>query len=108
MSALVKYTGKIYLCGHAVNMSLGLPGLTKKVRDDTGRDPKEKALYVFVNKKFTRIKLFFWDRNGFAMYYKHVPEGVFIVDRSKGYPHLTGVHLATLLASSAQRIEEKK
>ncbi len=62
MNDLVKYTGKIYLCGHPINMSLGLPGLTKKVREETKRDPRAKALYVFVNKNFERIKLFYWDR----------------------------------------------
>lgn len=105
---LVKHTGKIYLCGSPTNMSLGLPGLAKKVRDETKRDPKEKAMYIFVNKKFTRIKCFFYDKNGFAMFYKHVSDGVFRVERTNGYRAITGVNVRALLASTAERLEEKK
>lgn len=105
---LIKHTGKIYLCGSPVNMSLGLPGLAKKVREETKRDPMDKAMYVFVNKKFTRIKLFFYDKNGFALFYKHVNEGVFRVSRTNGYKTITGVDVRALLASTAERIEEKK
>lgn len=102
---LVEFSGKIFLCGQPTSMVYGLPGLAKKVRTEAKRDPKDGNLYVFVAKDFRRIKLFYWDKNGYAMWYKHVPQGVFIVDRSKGYPALSAVNLRALLSARAERIE---
>lgn len=108
MKELIQTPSKIFLCGSPVDMRLGLPGLAKKIRTETKRDPKEEALYVFVNNGFTRIKLFWWDKNGFALFYKCVPDGVFQVRRTNGYQTITGINLKALLASKAERVEHKK
>jgi transposase len=107
MKDLIPTPAKIYLCGEPVDMRLGLPGLAKKVRADTNRDPREPALYVFINRTFSRVKLFWWDKNGYAMFYKCVQDGVFRVSRTNGYKTLTGVNLRALLSSRAERVERK-
>lgn len=89
----------IYLCGTPTDMRLGLPGLAAKVKNEQ-RDPKEKAMYIFVSRDFKRIKLFYWDGNGYAMWYKMVPEGVFYIEIVNGYQKITGVRLKELISAT--------
>lgn len=88
----------IYLCGAPVDMRYGLPGLAKKIEDEQ-RDPKERAMYVFVSRNHRRIKLFYWDGNGYAMWYKAVASSVFRVEIVNGYRKITGVRLRELISA---------
>lgn len=86
----------IMLCAEPCDMRLGLPGLAKKVKA-AGKDPKGKELYVFVSRDYRRVKLFYWDNNGYAMWYKFVPSSIFRVEQTGGYRRITGVKLAELI-----------
>jgi len=110
MNEIVKTSNTpIYLCGAPTDMRLGLPGLEKKIKDETKRDPKKRGLYVFVSKNFHRMKLFYWDGNGFAMWYKAVANGVFRVERVGGYKAITGVNLKALVsAKETPKVEGKR
>jgi transposase len=89
-------------------MRLGLPGLEKKIRTEAHRDPTKKGIYVFVSRDFSRVKLFFYDRNGFALLYKRVRPGTFEIKTGTGYKAITAVNLKTLLHGVRKlAIEEK-
>lgn len=90
---------KVMLYGQPTSMTLGLPGLLKKIESEIKGGMDKTALYVFVSKNFKRIKLFYWDKNGYAMWYKHVKAGVFVVERRDGYKVITAVNLKALLGS---------
>lgn len=109
-AALVPLASKnlpIFLRGEATKMSLGLPGLAKLIEAETGDAPEEKALYVFVSKDFCRVKLFYWDKTGFAMWYKFVPKArAFQVEWKDGYRHITGVNVRELCKGVGKKVLE--
>jgi hypothetical protein len=37
-----------------------------------GADPFSAALYVFVNRRRDKVKLLYWERNGFCIWYKRL------------------------------------
>jgi transposase len=47
------------------------------VRDVFGQDPMSGHLFVFFSKRCDRVRLIYWDRNGFAMWTKRLEMGRF-------------------------------
>jgi transposase len=44
----------------------------------------EGHLFVFSNRQGSRIKLFYWDRNGYCFWYKRLEKGVFRLPKVLG------------------------
>jgi transposase len=47
------------------------------IRSAMHLDPLSGALFVFKNKRADRIKVLYWDTNGFALWYKVLQKGTF-------------------------------
>jgi transposase len=70
------------------------------VRGQHGLDPFAGHLFVFVGRRMDRIKVLFWDRGGFVLYYKRLSRGRFQLPRvTAGADRvvLDGTQLAMLL-----------
>jgi transposase len=63
-------------------------------------DPLDGHLFVFVGRRVDRVKILFWDRGGFVLYYKRLARGRFCMPRiASGADRvvLDGTQLAMLL-----------
>jgi len=94
----------IYLCEAPVDMRKGFDGLAAIVRNTLEMDPLGGGLFLFLSKRKNRVKILFWDRDGYALFYKRLEKGCFARPRSTpgagGAPHLTlAPHEMTLLLS---------
>lgn len=49
--------------------------------DDFPSEPQSGDIYIFWNRARNKIKLLFWDKNGFVMYYKRLEQGQFKLPR---------------------------
>ena len=70
---------KIYLSSQPTDMRKGFDGLMGIVRKTLRQDPLSGHLFVFVSKRADRLKILFWDRGGFVLYYKRLECGKYRV-----------------------------
>ena len=61
---------KIFLYAQAADLRRGYDGLASIVQEAMDEDPLFGSLFLFVNKRGNRIKLFYWDRDGYAIWMK--------------------------------------
>jgi transposase len=61
---------RIFLCTQPTDMRKSFDTLAALVRDGLKSDPLSGHLFVFHNKLGDRLKLLFWDSDGFVIYYK--------------------------------------
>jgi transposase len=55
----------------------GFDGLAVLVQTVLEADPLSGHLFVFFNRRRDRVKVLFWDRTGYCLYYKRLESGVF-------------------------------
>ena len=82
---------KIYLCTSPADMRKGFDTLAALVRDFLGYDPLSGHLFLFVSRGKDRLKILYWDADGFALWYKRLEEGTFRLPRASA--ETTGVEL---------------
>ena len=66
-----------YLYTHPTDMRKSFNGLFGIVTEALKSDPLSGDVYVFINKKRDRLKLLFWDKGGFWIFYKRLEKGTF-------------------------------
>jgi transposase len=72
---------RIYLCTSPTDMRKGFDTLAALVKDFLGQDPLSGHLFLFVGRAKDRLKLLYWDADGFALWYKRLEEGTFRLPR---------------------------
>jgi transposase len=91
---------KVYLAAEPVDLRRGHDGLCALVRGNFDLDPYGGHLFVFVGRRGDRIKVLFWDRGGFVLYYKRLARGRFRmpqIPQGADRVVLDGTELAMLL-----------
>lgn len=68
---------RIYLYRDSIDFRKGHRGLSAIVQMELGHDPFTGILYVFRNRAFNKLKILFWENNGFVLYYKSLTEEKF-------------------------------
>jgi len=63
---------RIFAYRHPVDLRKSIDGLSSLVEGVLGEDPFSGALYVFVNRRRDKVKLLYWERNGFCIWYKRL------------------------------------
>ena len=77
-------TVRIYLCREPTDMRRGFDGLAGLVEQTLQLDPLSGHLFVFHNRRSDRIKVLYWDRDGFALWYKRLEKGTFRFPTGEG------------------------
>lgn len=72
---------EVYLAAEAIDLRKGFDGLTAIVRQAFGQEPMSGHLFVFINRRRDRIKILYWDRSGYAIFYKRLERGTFRLPR---------------------------
>jgi transposase len=68
---------RIWLAGEAVDLRRSFDGLAEQVRQHLAADPLSGHVFVFRNRRSDRVKLLYWDEDGFVIVYKRLEEGAF-------------------------------
>ncbi|QTL40323.1 IS66 family insertion sequence element accessory protein TnpB [Xenorhabdus budapestensis] len=91
--------GTIYLVSGHTDMRKSIDGLAGVV-DALGLDPLSEAGFIFCNRHRDKLKILFWDTNGFWLYYRRLEKGRFQwpTSRADGTVHITRQQLNWLLS----------
>ena len=68
---------QVWLAPGATDMRKSIDGLCAMAHYAMGKNPMESHLFVFCSKDRSKIKLLYWDRNGFWLFYKRLEKGTF-------------------------------
>ena len=79
-------------------MRRAFDGLARMVREQMGGDPLSGHLFVFINRRGDRMKILWWDRDGYALYYKRLEQGTFeLPPIDQAHPSISRTQLAMML-----------
>lgn len=68
---------RVYLCTAPCDMRRSFDGLYALVSGTMQLNAFEGHLFVFSNRRKDRIKILYWDRDGFAIWAKRLEEGTY-------------------------------
>jgi transposase len=77
-------TLRIFLAVEPADMRKGFDGLAQLVRERIAEEPLSGHLFVFRNRRRDRVKILYWDRDGFALWYKRLEKGTFRFPEAQG------------------------
>jgi len=68
---------RVFLCMTPTSMNFSFDRLMGLAERIFKQDPLSGHLFLFVNRYRNRIKILYWDRDGFCILYKRLERGVF-------------------------------
>jgi transposase len=74
---------KVYLVLGITDMRKSVNGLSILVSEHIGFDPLSGHLFAFCNRRKNILKILYWERNGFCLWYKKLEKSVFKWPRSE-------------------------
>lgn len=100
---------RILVCTARQDMRKSFDTLAAVVREVLHEEPQSGALYVFVGKRATRVKVLWWDSNGYCLLAKRLHRALFsvpVAGDGESSVRIDATALAQLLAGITR--EQKK
>lgn len=80
---MIPSTVRIFVCAEPQDMRRSFDGLALAAQDHLGEDPQSGALFLFINKRKNRVKVLWFDRNGYCLLYKRLHRARFELPLSR-------------------------
>ena len=91
----------IYLASLPIDMRKSIDGLSMLVSSEFGQNPCSGSWYVFYNRGRNKIKMLYFDRNGFVLFYKRLERGRYMMlDSKEQLCAISLIELQVLLAGA--------
>lgn len=74
---IVLKPSEIYISTSNVDMRKSIDGLASIVQQQFKFEPVSDAMFVFHNRHCDKIKILYWNRDGFCLLYKRIEKGKF-------------------------------
>jgi transposase len=79
---------KIYVSLQPIDARKSIDGLCIIITENFGYNPQCGSLFIFFNKSRDKVKIIWWDANGFILHYKRLEKGRFVLPKSSGISKL--------------------
>ena len=90
---------RIFVCTERQDMRRSFDALALVVRERLALDPESGALFVFASKRSNRLKILWFDHNGFCILYKRLHGALFeLPDATTSDVPITSIDTRTLAA----------
>jgi len=101
IALLTDYHSYYLYCGHT-DMRKSFHGLCGIVRNELGKEVNDRDIFIFLNKRFTHIKLLLYETDGFTLFYRRLHRGRFNLSstaaESGGAIHLNATEVISILS----------
>ena len=84
--------GRVFLCTLPTDMRKSFDTLAALVESHLGQDALSGDLFVFRSRRGDRIKVLWWDEDGYAIWYKRLEKGSFVLPAADGQRAAVGEH----------------
>jgi transposase len=68
---------QVFICLQPTDLRKSFDSLAALTAGAVGQNPLSGHLFVFLNRYRDRVKILFWDRSGYCLYYKRLEAGTF-------------------------------
>jgi transposase len=68
---------RIFFCTTPTNMNYSFDRLMGRAQEIFEQDPCSGHMFLFLNRSRDRLKILFWDHDGFCIFYKRLERGTF-------------------------------
>jgi hypothetical protein len=68
---------RYYIYGPSIDMRKGFDGLSGLVTNELDKNPRDGSVYIFFNSTRDKVKMLFWDKDGYVIYAKRLEKGRF-------------------------------
>jgi transposase len=95
----ISSNARIFFFRESVDMRKGIEGLSSLVESFSSGELTTGAYFVFVNRVKDKMKVLYWDNDGFAIWWKRLEKGTFnllgnqktLIDRKEFFMLLEGI-----------------
>lgn len=99
---------EIFFAVEPVDLRLGFERLGAMVRERMGREPRSRALFVFLGRRRQTVKVLSWDGTGVVLWHKRLDVGTFhlprIVDGSRTSVRISEAEFEAFFAGLATHL----
>jgi transposase len=88
---------RVWLATVPLDMRRGFDRLAEHVRTILALDPMSGHLFVFRSRSSERVKILWWDRDGYCIYYKRLDHGTFVFPDSNDDKQTIAIDSAQLM-----------
>ena len=68
---------RVYLASGPTDLRKSIDSLAALVQERFGLDPFSPSLFVFCNRERNKLKILYWEHNGFWLFYRRLERGTF-------------------------------
>ena len=94
---MIRVGVRVWLATVPLDMRRGFDRLAEHVRTILAQDPMSGHLFVFRSRSGERVKILWWDRDGYCIYYKRLERGTFVFPDSIGDQQTVSIDSAQLM-----------
>lgn len=99
---------RVWVASERVDMRKGCFSLAAMVQQNFKLDPQSEHLFVFFGRGGDKVKILFWDRNGYVLYYKCLSQGRFRPPKMSGARYSMSLSDLTMLLEGIDLTDKRR